>query len=336
MTPRLSTLLRKWAMAEWDAEDSIFEDYDAIQYLGLKAYGDYEPAQFDAFADRLDRWLHNVDDSEGQENLYRLLGRLFFIGRAEFESLCRAAHHGPVLRWLVAQLGLDIADQSAGEALDEGVATTWFCPVTDSMRINSYLKVNRLEGRSHQPDWRSMRKFGRPEALEEYIASSGIQRIVLLEDFVGSGTQMRSAVQFAAGLPSSVPVLACPLIVCPSGEETGGALAAEFANVTFEPVLKVAPGMLFKAEPQVGEPPLHGAIRQLTAAVRHRLAPPAGVKRACTASKGRAPSSQCTRTARITASPYFATRPRNGRPSFPGSRGTDLERTHQSVLRALR
>ncbi len=275
MTPRLSALLQKWALAEWDAEDSIFEDYDAIQYLGLKAYGDYEPAQFDAFADRLDRWLHNVDDPEAQENLYRLLGRLFFIGRSEFESLCRAAHHGPVSRWLVAQLGLDIADQRAGEALDEGVATTWFCPVTDSMRINSYLKVNRLEGRSHQPDWRSMRKFGRPEALEEYIASTGIQRIVLLEDFVGSGTQMRSAVRFAANLPSSVPILACPLLVCPTGEESGAALAAEFGNVTFEPVLKVAPGMLFKAEPQVGEPPLHAAIRQLTADMRGRLAPPA-------------------------------------------------------------
>jgi hypothetical protein len=274
MTPRLSALLQKWALGDWEAEDSIFLDYDAIQYLGLKAYGDYEPAQFDSFADRLDRWLHNVEDEKAQEDLFRLLGRLFFIGRSEFESLCRAAHHGPVLRWLVRELDIDIADPKAGEALERGVATTWFCPITDSMRINSYLKVNRLGGRSHQPDWRSMRKFGRSQALVEYIQSTDIERIVLLEDFVGSGTQMRSAVHFAAELPSPVPVLACPLIVCPEGETTGNSLAALFGNVTFEPVLKVAPGMLFKAKLQEGEPPLHAAIRELTASVRERLAPP--------------------------------------------------------------
>ena len=55
---------------------------------------------------------------------------------------------------------------------------------------------------------------------------------------------------------------------------TGNALAVQFANVTFEPVLKIAPGMLFKAEPQEGEPPLHVAIRELTATVREKLAPP--------------------------------------------------------------
>jgi hypothetical protein len=113
MTPRLSALLKDWALRDWRPDDDIFLDHNAIQYLGRKIYNDYEPAQFDVFEDRLDRWLHNVTDEADQQDLFRLLSRLFFIGRPEFESLCRAAHHGPVLRWLVEQLEVDIGDPDA-------------------------------------------------------------------------------------------------------------------------------------------------------------------------------------------------------------------------------
>jgi hypothetical protein len=142
------------------------------------------------------------------------------------------------------------------------------------MRINSYLKVNQLEGRSHQPDWRSLRKFGDPDKLREFIAANTIRRVVLLEDFVGSGTQMRSAVRFAAKLSPDFQILACPLIICPDGDAVGRELSDRFPNVAFEPVLRIAPGMLIKPEAQPGEPPLHAAIRSLTQRVRDRLAAP--------------------------------------------------------------
>jgi len=274
MKPRLSALLKDWSLRDWGPDDEIFLDHDAIQYLGRKMYDDYEPAQFELFEDRLDKWLYNVDGEADQQDLFRLLSRLFFVGRAEFESLCRAAHHGPVLRWLVDQLGIDIGDPGATALLTAGIGTTWFCPITDSMRINSYLKVNQLEGRSHQPDWRSLRKFGDPSKLREFIGANDIQRLVLLEDFAGSGTQMRSAVTFAAGLHPTIQILACPLIVCPDGHHVGRILSDIHPNVTFDPVLRIAPGALIKPCAQPDEPPLYAAIRSLTQRVRSRLGAP--------------------------------------------------------------
>jgi hypothetical protein len=274
MTPRLSALLKAWSLRDWEAEDKIFLDHEAINYLGRKVYDDYEPAQFGVFDDRLDQWLHNVTAEADQQDLFRLLSQLFFIGRSEFESLCRAAHHGPVLRWLVEQLDVDIAAPDASAALDKGIEETWFCPITDSMRINSYLKVNQLEGRSHQPDWRSLRKFGDPYKLREFILANKIRRVVLLEDFVGSGTQLRSAVSFAAEVDQNCQILACPLVTCPDGDAIGKGLAGKFRNVTFDPVLRIASSMLIKPTAQLGEPRLHAAIRSLTQRVRDRLAAP--------------------------------------------------------------
>jgi hypothetical protein len=220
------------------------------------------------------QWLHNVAAEKDQQDLFRLLSQLFFIGRSEFESLCRAAHNGPVLRWLVEQLNVDIAASDATASLAAGIGETWFCPITDSMRINSYLKVNQLEGRSHQPDWRSLRKFGDSGKLKDFMAANKIRRIVLLEDFVGSGTQMRSAVTFAANLDPNLQILACPLIICPDGDAEGNVLCNRFPNVTFDPVLKIAPSMLIKLEAQPKEPPLYAAIRALTQRVRDRLSTP--------------------------------------------------------------
>jgi hypothetical protein len=274
MKPRLGELLTEWSLRDWAPGDEIFLDHDAIQYLGRKIYDDYEPAQFDLFDDRLDRWLHNVELDLDRQNLFRLLGHLFFVGRPEFESLCRAAHNGPVLRWLIELLDIDISDVQATERLIDGLSATWFCPITDSMRINSYLKVNSLEGRSHQPDWRSLRKFADPEKIVAFLTANKIERIVLLEDFVGSGTQMKTAVKFAAAIEANVNILVCPLVVCPAGIAVGEALRDAFKNVSFEPVLKIPEATLVKAEVQPGEPPLFSAIRELTTRIHDRLATP--------------------------------------------------------------
>jgi len=273
LSDRLRELLKSWALRDGDS-DEIFLDQSAVQYLGRRVFDDYEPSQFDRFEDRLDRWLHNMDSEEDRQTLFRLLNRLFFIGRPEFESLCRAAFHGPVLRWLVEELDISIADSHAMELLNAGVDHTWFCPITDSMRINSFLKVNQLVGKSHEPDWRSLRKFGDSTKILEYINANEIRRIVLLEDFVGSGTQMESAVKHAAAISADIRVLACPLVTCPEGYNVGVSLAQTYQNVSYEPVMEIAAGMLIKAEAQPEEPPLFGLVRALIERTRARLSRP--------------------------------------------------------------
>lgn len=273
MNQRLRELLTHWGLRDWDDGDDAPLDLEAIQYLSGRVFNDYEPAQFDRFEDRLDRWLHNVETEQDKRTLFRLLGRLFFIGRPEFESLCRAAFHGPVLRWLVDELNVDISDPLAEVMLAAEVERTWFCPITDSMRINAFLKVNGLTGKTHRPDWRSLRQFGSEDRIRKYIAESGITRLVLVEDFVGSGTQMKSAVNFAASLDRHLRVLACPLATCPAGDKLGEELAAATENLKYEPAMKILPGMLIKADAQPEERPLHGLVRELTQRVGHRLGP---------------------------------------------------------------
>jgi len=273
MSDRLRTLLARWGLRDWAEGEEALLDLDSVQYLGRRVWDDYEPAQFDRFENRLDRWLHNIDNEHDQLTLFRLLERLFFVGRPEFESLCRAAFHGPVTRWLVDQCNIDVADPTAGEQIGTAVGQTWFCPATDSMRINAFLKVNGLTGKSHRPEWRSLRKFGDVEKLKIYIETEGVQRLVLLEDFVGSGTQMRSVLRFAADNFPDLPVLACPLVVCPKGDEICDQIASEHASLSYEPALRIAADTLIAADPIDGEAPLHAKVRDLTQRVSGRLGP---------------------------------------------------------------
>ena len=273
MSERLRNLLTRWSLRDWgDGEESPF-DLHTIKYLGDRVFDDYEPSQFDRFENRLDQWLHNMEEEAEQRVLFHVLNRLFFIGRPEFESLCRAAFHGPVVRWLVDELNINIVDENAAQSLTTAVERTWFCPITDSMRINAFLKVNGLIGKSHRPDWRSLKKFGSPDLIRAYVAAENIDRLVLLEDFVGSGTQMRSTITFASSISPNLRILACPLVTCPAGHEIGEELARNIDNVAYEPAMQITSDMLIKADAQPDEPSLFEGVRALTRRVASRLGP---------------------------------------------------------------
>ncbi|MXW52056.1 hypothetical protein F4X86_01675 [Candidatus Saccharibacteria bacterium] len=275
MNTRLSQLLQDWALRDWGTRDEDFLDHAAIQYLGRIAFDDYEPAQFERFDERLDRWLHNLDNEDDQQTLFLLLNYLFFIGRPEFDSLYRAAYNGNFLRWLIDQLDVDLIDPQSLRALEKGAATTWFCPISDSMRINSFLKANGLAGHSHRPDWRSLRKFADPDKVLRYVEDNHIQRITLLEDFVGSGTQIHSAITFAASISNDIPFLVVPLVVCPDGDKVGLDFAQRHANISYEAVLKISPDALIKPDASANEPQLFQAVRDLIPRVQEKLRNPA-------------------------------------------------------------
>ena len=178
-------------------------------------------------------------------------------------------------RWLVEQLNVNIADPAAMKTLDTGAAETWFCPITDSMRINSFLKVNKLTGQDYRPDWWSLSELGDFERISRYITSNHIQRIVLLEDFVGSGTQMQDAVRFAAAISSNIEILVLPLVICPAGDQIGHELEEKIANISYEPVIMIPSEMFIKADAQPDEPLFFQTVRDLIIRVRTRLSKPA-------------------------------------------------------------
>jgi hypothetical protein len=211
----------------------------------------------------LDKWLNKRLSSDEQKLLFRLVPNIFFVGPSEMDSLYRVAYNGPIARWLVDELGLRFGEPEPETILSEGVNNTWFCPITDSFRINAFYHINNVSGRDLRSDWRTLAHFNRQAELLEYLNDEAIERIVLLEDFVGSGSQIHDAVRFACSLPTKPPVLVVPLIACPDGIALGKKLEGEFAHLTFEPVLNIHPDDCILEAPRPSEPLLYSQLRQI-------------------------------------------------------------------------
>jgi len=210
----IEALVRGWADTDLDAVNL------RINSLEKWLYKTYEPNKFGDgdFQQRLVKWLENVQNDSDKKTLFRLLPNLFYVGPVEFEELYRCAYQGPISRWLIDEENIDICAPDAQERLVEAASKTWFCPVSDSFRINAFFHINNLTaGANLRPDWRSMHELGDGYKLNEYCVGKQITRLVLLEDFVGGGSQAIEAVRFAATHIRGLQVLFVPLIICPDG-----------------------------------------------------------------------------------------------------------------------
>ncbi len=95
-----------------------------------------------------------------------------------------------------------------------------------------------LEESKYGQFWHSLAELGDPDLkarLNIYMSTHGFDRLVLLEDFVGTGNQMARAVEFAATLPTTCPILVCPMVICPKGIEKARELMARFPHISVAP-----------------------------------------------------------------------------------------------------
>lgn len=242
-----------------------------LGWLNEELFDDYEPRAYTDFLHRLSDWLGNVSDRADKLTLFRLAGEIFFVGRAQMASLFRTAFNDNISRWVIDQADLRLDDPALAAHVTRELEGTWICPVTDSMRINKFLKVNDLEGHVYRPDWYSLAAFGDAQRLQKYVDSTTITRLVLLEDFVGSGGQVRAAIDFALHSLPGIPILVVPLICCPEGARRTRALAAAESNLTFEPVLELPESVFVKRSRRDGEPAVHGEIRELVEKLGEQL-----------------------------------------------------------------
>jgi hypothetical protein len=193
----------------------------------------YEPDKFHNgdFWLRLEKYLSNVVFDTDKQLLFRLVSELFYVGPVEFEELYRCAYQGPIARWLIDRCGIDVFARDAQQQLRNAARDTWFCPVTDSFRINAFFHVNNLAaGANLRPDWHSLFELGDTNKLNAYCAAKKIKRLVLLEDFVGGGSQSMKIVQYAATDIQDLEVLFVPLIICPAGAKKARALEVELSG----------------------------------------------------------------------------------------------------------
>jgi hypothetical protein len=234
-----------------------------IEQLAADLYEEYEPTRppGPSFLQRLEAWVDNVAEDDEQRTLFEFVPHLFFIGPREMEILYRVAYNVNIARWLIEQISLPLDAADADVRLKAAISQTWFCPITDSMRINWFYHLNHIAGFDYRPDWRSLSHFGSTDKIKGYLRTNHIKRVVLVEDFVGSGSQMQDAVQFAASL--QIPALVTPLIICPDGERIGESLPSLYTHISFSPVLSLPDSLFIRPLPFAGEPTLYPRIRDL-------------------------------------------------------------------------
>jgi hypothetical protein len=225
----------------------------SISFLSDYLYHDYEPAYElrEDFYSRLTKWIFNAEDDDKQKLLLKLVPEIFYIGQDEFNSLYKTAYHSNIHDWLMEQSSVNFETEDYENNLHIALSNTWFCPVTDSFRINQFYHLNSIKCKTtFRPDWRSLKQFGDESKIIDYILQQGIKYIVLLEDFVGSGKQSRPTLEFALNLvrnprlDDSVSILFVPLLICPAGLKKVASIFQDRARATISPVICVKPSDL--------------------------------------------------------------------------------------------
>lgn len=191
--------------------------FDQLKFLARVKFQPFVPTLYSqhpiSFEERLLRWLRNNRLAPEQtRNLFEFAARIAFFSFDDFTALFRSAFSGPITRWCMNQAGLGMDDSEWQTRLDEErFHRTWFCPVTDSLLISVFHHVNGIEDKAKKPSFFDLHEFGDPTKVREHAKAKGYQRIVLLEDFVGTGGQAESSIRWAHDF-LKMPILFCPMI----------------------------------------------------------------------------------------------------------------------------
>src|ERR1700723_402561 len=212
-----------WDATSTDEDIASTSKYSEIlkqlEFLGSGEWRNYLPAHSPDFPKdfitRLALWIGNVEKTNDRRLLLEYAKKLCFFSHEDYLALYHAAFNGPITRWVVEQTNLRFNSPTFSARLQtELYKHTWYCPITDSMDINEFYHVNHISGIEHRPSFATLAMLdpiaGRTNSVlldklrtfmerpDRRSSSLPLKRLVLLEDFVGSGTQMKSAIRWAA------------------------------------------------------------------------------------------------------------------------------------------
>lgn len=246
---------------------SILESLEFAEKEWLTSYLPTQSGpQPSEFFDRLLLWLRNsgVDD-EDSPLLFEFASQLLFFSAEDFQALYRNAYTGPITRWIASETAMRIdAPNWEHELAQQRDRRTWYCPVTDSMDIAGFYHLNQLSGISHRPGFRSLLRFkAEGGALAQYMQDAQLDRLVLLEDFVGTGSQTSKTVRWALESLGK-PVLFVPLIIAPDGLRRLRKIEAELGREKLQvaPIIELEPSD-FVGPAKQQNAPLFSAVRAL-------------------------------------------------------------------------
>jgi hypothetical protein len=234
-----------------------------LEFLGKGEWAEYLPAYSPLhptdFMARLAAWIGNVRTDEDRQLLLEYARRINFFSHEDFLALYQAAFNGPITRWVVKQAGISLKDANLSALLEAELHRhTWYCPITDSMDINEFYHVNHIKGVEHRPSFATLamldptKKNGQPALATKlrnfmekpdrnrFAKARQLKRLVLLEDFVGSGNQIKAAIKWAANW-LGVSILVVPLVICAPGIEALTQLTSQQnGTVSAAPVVTVS------------------------------------------------------------------------------------------------
>lgn len=253
------------AAGRFDSATGRFESIlNRLEWFGKNHWNPYLPAEngncSTQYMVRLALWIGNVETDEDRQLLLEYALHVAFFSHADLCALYRTAFSGVITRWVIEQekLSFDDADFQT-QLVEELHHRTWYCPVTDSMDINEFYHANHIVGVAHRPGFALLKMLDEPldedgvaaptrlmKNLEKFIGNPNprapapsLKRLVLLEDFVGTGTQSAGALKWAAR-NLGLPILFVPFVVCAPGvKELLKVAAKHAANVRVSPLLKL-------------------------------------------------------------------------------------------------
>ncbi|MCY2962496.1 MAG: hypothetical protein NT069_02385 [Planctomycetota bacterium] len=253
----IDELVSEWTQrTEFDLELASLRDL--IRFLGNELYSQYEPfIQKPPFWERLAAWVNNVKTAKDQQALFRLVPWLLFVGKSELHSMYESAFRGPITRWLIDSACLDIKDPAIGSKLADEVRHTWFGSLA-GMDLGSFMRINGIEEQSLRPDFRVLLELGDAEQFDKYVyavKNNGdrcYRRIVAVDDFVGSGTQMTKAAK-GVGHLEDTPVLICPMISADEGCKAGKQLRKQYSHLDFQEYYRISSSARLRPRTADGE-----------------------------------------------------------------------------------
>ncbi|HZR34092.1 MAG TPA: hypothetical protein VFA75_01870 [Nevskia sp.] len=257
----------------WELSEELKKDAgrlrDLYELMAVYLFEQYEPTLLPTdrisrkFLKRLDRWLDGFENEKQKWAAFRSIEYLLFIGSGEFFELYRAAHKIVLERWLIECSGIDIFAADADSCLKSEMATCWPCPVTDSFLINEFLRITGIPGHPFRPDWQVLKILGDKDKIARHVERHKLTRLVLLEDFSGSGGQISRVLKFAAEAFAG-PILLIPLVVCADGDRLLKKSVQDLkrGNIAYKPVLVVERDCLVQQDATAGEPRLFAGLRE--------------------------------------------------------------------------
>jgi len=262
MAESIANRVNRWDLSgAKTTTDALFNQvHERVFFLQHLHYNQYLPTlgaeQFD-FETRLEKWLDNLPSEQDQQVLLELVPQIIFLGREEFTKMYQAAFRGPITRWVVDRMDVKFTDVNLQTKLTQEIHKhTWFCALSDSMPISDFCHANHLGGIEYRPDLRALSTLGDLHRILNFMNSHSdaegqpvpLTRIVALEDFIGSGTQLRDAMCLISDLlANNVPILLVPLVICPEGEATIRSLFGGNPLFRLEPVLRLENAILVHA-----------------------------------------------------------------------------------------